>query len=370
MKTEFMSRALALAEKARGRTSPNPMVGAVLVKGNKIIAEGWHEKAGGDHAEVAAIKKAKGTAKDSVLYVTLEPCCHHGRTPPCTDAIINAGIKKVFVAAADPNPLVSGKGAAQLRKAGVTVLVGLLQKESIKLNESYNKFITQKTPFVTLKAAVSMDGKMADSNGVSKWISNELSREKAQNMRRENDAVMVGVNTVINDDPRLNVRLGKKWDKQPVRIIVDGALKTPPAARILHSHGGEVWIVTSVKNEKKAKPLEDEGAKIINVHSKNNRIDLKELMKELGGRGVTSILLEGGPTILSEALKEGVVDKVAIFYAPIIIGGESRYSLGAPDFSRSLEKAVRLDNCSFTQIPNDGTKHGAGNILFEASVRQ
>jgi len=365
-----MLRALQLAEKARGRTSPNPMVGAVIVKGNKIIAEGWHEKAGGDHAEVAAIKNAKNGAKDSTLYVTLEPCCHHGKTPPCTDAIINAGIKKVVIAVQDPNPVVSGKGMTQLKKAGITVLHGLLQKESIKLNEAYNKFITQKTPFVTLKAAVSMDGRIADSEGVSKWISNENSREKAQEMRSANDAVMVGVNTVLKDDPRLNVRPGKKGDKQPIRIILDSSLLTPPSARVLHSHGGEVWIATVGKYEKKAKALESEGAKIIYVQEKNKKIDFKNLMRELGKMGVVSILLEGGATIFADALKEGIVDKVAIFYAPILIGGSARYSFAGTDFSKSLDKATRLENFSITPIAQDGSKHGIGNILFEGYIKQ
>ncbi len=370
MKPEFMVRALQLAEKARGRTSPNPMVGAVIVKGNKIIAEGHHEKAGGDHAEVAAIKKAKGAAKDSCLYVTLEPCCHHGRTPPCTDAIIKAGIKKVVVAMQDPNPLVSGQGMTRLKKAGITVLHGLLQNEAKKLNEAYYKFITQKTPFVTLKAAISLDGKIADSEGVSKWISNETSRQKAHEMRNINDAVMVGVNTVLKDDPRLNVRLDKKGVKQPLRVIVDSSLQTPPGARVLHSHGGEVLIATASGDEKKARELENEGATIIYVREKNKKVDLAELMRELGKRDVVSVLLEGGAAIFADALKEGVVDKVALFYAPIILGGASRYSITGDGSGSSLAKAMMLESVSFTAVVQEGGKARSENFLVEGYIRR
>ncbi|MBI3793570.1 MAG: bifunctional diaminohydroxyphosphoribosylaminopyrimidine deaminase/5-amino-6-(5-phosphoribosylamino)uracil reductase RibD [Nitrospinae bacterium] len=371
MKPEFMTRALQLAETARGRTSPNPMVGAVIVKGNRIIAEGFHQKAGGDHAEIVALKKAKDAAKGASLYVTLEPCCHHGKTPPCTDAIIKAGIKKVAIAAQDPNPLVCGKGTAQLKKAGVAVFQGLLQKEAKKLNEAYNKFITEKIPFVTLKVALSLDGKMADSAGVSKWISNENSRQKVHEMRASSDAVLVGVNTLLNDNPRLNARVGKKSDRQPVRVVADSSLRTPPTARILHSAGGEVWIATTSDDQKKIKSLEDEGAKIIRVEEKNKRVDLKALMKELAKRGIVSLLLEGGASMIGDAMKNDMVDKMALFYAPLIIGGEGRYSLAGTDMAKDLPKASRLLELSVTTIPADGpAKNSVGDVLVEGYVKK
>ncbi len=348
MKSEFMLRALQLAEMAKGRTSPNPMVGAVVVKGGKIIAEGFHGKAGGDHAEVIAIKKAKDAAKGAALYVTLEPCCHHGKTPPCTDAIIAAGIKKVVFATQDPNPLVSGKGEAQLKKAGITVLRGLLQKEAQKLNEQFNKFITKKIPFVTLKAALSLDGKIAAVDGSSKWISSDLSRQRVHEMREASDAVIVGVGTILKDDPRLNVRLSNKGSKHPVRIIVDSQLKTPPSAHILHSQGGKVWIATINPDGGKAKALENEGANIIGLPEKNGAVNLKELMKELGKREIVSALLEGGSTLFTSMLNDGLIDKVALFYAPIIVGGPSRYSLIQGEGVKSIDKAMRLEDFSVT----------------------
>ena len=209
MSSRYMRRALELAARGIGSASPNPMVGAVIVKSGRVIAEGFHKKAGADHAEIAAFKKAKGRAKGATMYVTLEPCNHFGKTPPCTDAILSAGIKKVVVAARDPNPLVAGKGIAKLKRAGIAVTVGDSQKEANRLNEPYTKFVKKKMPFVTIKAAVSLDGKIAASAGDSAWISNEKSRKKVHEMRRDADLVMVGVNTLLKDDPRLNVRLAR-----------------------------------------------------------------------------------------------------------------------------------------------------------------
>lgn len=358
-----------MAEKARGRTSPNPMVGAVIVKNGKIIAEGFHEQAGKDHAEVAALKKAGNAAKGAALYVTLEPCCHQGKTPPCTDALIASGIKKVVLATQDPNPLVAGKGMAQLKKAGITVMHGLLQKEAQRLNEAFNKYITQKSPFVTLKAALSLDGKIAAADGSSKWISNERSRQRVHEMRDAADAVIVGVNTVLKDDPRLNVRLaGKKKPKHPLRVIVDSRLQTPPDAHVLHSHGGEVLIAACHDDARKRKALENEGATVIILPEKNKMVDLKELMKELGKRETVSALIEGGATIFTMALEEGLVDKVALFYAPIILGGSGRFSLAHGEGVKSIEKAIRLRDFSITPIDEKPVKLFAENVLIEGYV--
>lgn len=365
-----MLRALALAEKARGRTSPNPLVGAVLIKNGKIIAEGFHEKAGKDHAEIVALKKAKGNAKGATLYVTLEPCSHHGKTPPCADAVIGAGVTKVVIATQDPNPLVAGKGIARLKKAGITVMVGLLQKEAQQINEGWNKFITQNLPFVTLKAACSLDGKIAAEDGTSKWISNDLSRQKVHEMRATSDAVMVGVNTVLKDDPRLNVRLKKKDGvRHPLRVIVDTNLETPPSAAVLHSFGGKVIIATASDNSRRAKALEEEGATILRLPEKNKRVNLKELMAELGKRGVVNLLMEGGAELYTAALNEGIVDKLALFYAPILLGG-GRYSIFGGAGVKSIAGAIKVGNMTVTPIGGGQLSKINANLLVEGYINR
>ena len=370
MKSEFMLRALTLAEKARGRTSPNPLVGAVLIKNGKIIAEGFHEKAGKDHAEIVALKKAKGNAKGATLYVTLEPCCHHGKTPPCADAIIAAGVAKVVVATQDPNPLVAGKGIARLKKAGIPVMIGLLQKESQQLNEGWNKFITQKLPFVTLKAACSLDGKIAAEDGTSKWISNDLSRQKVHEMRAASDAVLVGVNTVLKDDPRLNVRLKKKDGvRHPLRVIVDTHLDTPPGAAVLHSFGGKVIIATASDNSRRAKALEEEGATVLRLPEKNKRVNLRELMAELGKRDVVNLMMEGGSELYSSALNEGIVDKLALFFAPILLGGGSYPVFGGAGV-KSIASAIKISGMTVTPIGGDRLSKINGNFLIEGYINR
>ncbi|GMT41768.1 MAG: riboflavin biosynthesis protein RibD [bacterium] len=364
MKSPYMRRALDLAVRARGCTSPNPMVGAVIVKSGKIIAEGFHKKAGGDHAEIAALKairKAKKSAKGAILYVTLEPCCHRGKTPPCTDAVVASGIKKVVLAARDPNPLVAGKGIEKLKKAGITVLEGLLQKEAKKLNEAYEKFITQKVPFVVMKAASSLDGKIASETGQSKWITNETARKKVHEMRQDCDVVMVGINTILKDDPSLNVRPVKKGAKQPLRLIVDTTLKTEPDASVFHSQGGRVLIAAGTDAPaSRLKPLEQKGAEILRIGLKNDRVNLKELMKALAKMNVVSILLEGGGELFTSALASGIVDRVALFYAPIILGGSGRYSMVHGKGVKQISDAMKIHDVAVTQLD--------GNILVEGAI--
>ncbi|MDH5541590.1 MAG: bifunctional diaminohydroxyphosphoribosylaminopyrimidine deaminase/5-amino-6-(5-phosphoribosylamino)uracil reductase RibD [Nitrospinota bacterium] len=361
MKSQFMERALTLAEMARGKTSPNPLVGAVIVKAGKIIAEGFHEKAGTDHAEIVALKKAKGNAKGSALYVNLEPCCHTGKTGPCTEAIIEAGIKKVVLSMRDPNPLVSGKGIAALKKAGITVLEGLLQKEAKLLNAPFEKFISQKLPYVIMKAACSLDGRIASSSGESKWISNEQSREYVHLLREQSDAIMVGLNTIIRDDPQLNVRPRKKNGKQPIRIVVDTNLKTPVDARIFHSLGGKIIVATSSDApESRAKQLEGSGADILRLPQKENRVSLKSLMKELAKREIVTILLEGGSELYTDALTQELVDRVAIFYAPIILGGSDKYTLLQSKRKSDMTGALKILNVKKTDFGD--------NLLIEGDV--
>lgn len=361
-----MSRALFLASMARGRTSPNPMVGAVIVKSGRIIAEGYHEKAGKDHAEIVALKKARGSAKKATMYITLEPCCHHGRTPPCTDAIIAAGLDKVVVAATDPNPLVGGKGIAQLKAAGINVQLGLLQKEANKLNEAFNKWIVHKVPFLTLKAALSLDGRLAAADGSSKWITSDEARKRVHEMRAENDAVLVGIKTVLNDNPRLNVRMLKRTGiRHPIRVVVDSRLETPVSAAIFHSMGGKVWIATISDDAKKSKALENEGATIIRVPEKNKRIDLKELMAELGRRGIVSLMVEGGAEIHSSMLTEGMVDKLSLFYAPILLGGGARYSFFSKGGASTITDALKVHGTAIATMDKSNVTVFDGNIMVE-----
>ncbi len=363
MDSRFMARALKLAVRAKGRTSPNPLVGAVIVKSGKKIAEGYHKKAGEKHAEIAALEKAGPQARGAEMYVTLEPCCHTGRTGPCTDAIIEAGIKKVFLAMRDPNPLVAGKGIARLKKAGIKVSEGVMREEAKEVNAAFAKFITGGLPYVTLKAACSLDGKIAAEGGESKWISNSHSRKLVHEMRSESDAILVGVNTLLRDNPRLNVRPVKKGVKQPIRVIVDTSLKSPPDARIFNSRGGGVIVATSRNaSGKRAKALAKRGAEIIRLPERKGMVSLKALMKALAKRDIVTVLLEGGSTLYSEALSIGIVDRVAIFFAPLLIGGSDRFSIFRGKGVRILKKALKVDDITYRKLGD--------NLLIEGDVKQ
>ena len=368
MNSIYMRRALRLAARASGHTSPNPMVGALIVKSGKKISEGYHQKAGADHAEIVALKKAKGSARGSTMYVTLEPCNHFGKTSPCTDAIISAGIKKVIVATRDPNPIVAGKGIAKLKRAGIAVTVGDCQNDAKGLNEPYIKFITKKVPFVTIKAAISLDGKIAAASGNSTWISNKKSRERAHQMRAGADVVMIGVNTLLKDDPRLNVRQVrpvrlKKPVKQTVRLIVDTHLKTPTTAKIFRTKGGSVWIAAGKNaSKKKAEALTSKGAIILRIGLTKNRINLRSLMKELARRGIVNVLLEGGGKLLTSAIQQRIADRGAFFIAPILLGGSEKYSIFHGKGINKVNDAFRLKNVTYKNIDD--------NVLVEGKVER
>ena len=319
-----MKRAIDLALMAKGRTSPNPMVGAVIIKGGKIAGEGYHKKAGTQHAEVNAINSAGKNAKDGIMYVTLEPCCHQGRTPPCTKTIIKSGIKKIVIGMVDPNPIVSGKGIEELKGAGVQVSTGLLEKECKRLNEVYIKYITTKKPFVLLKVAMSLDGKIATCKRESKWITSEKSRERVHHLRDEVDAIMVGIGTVLQDNPNLTVALKKGKLNNPYRIVVDSELKIPMDSNILKSNlKSKVVIATTARSDaKKVNALKEKGANVVVVENDNQRVNLFKLMDELGKMEITSVMIEGGSELNSSALESGIVDKVIFFIAPRIIGGK------------------------------------------------
>lgn len=338
----------------KGRTSPNPMVGALVVKGKRIIGKGYHKKSGTPHAEILALEEAGKDAIDSTLYVNLEPCCHYDKkTPPCTDVIIKSGVKRVVLSMIDPNPKVSGKGIKILRKAGIKVEKGILEEESMRLNEAYIKYITTGSPFVILKIASSLDGKIATASGESKWITGDKSRKKVHHLRSEVDAVMVGIGTVLKDDPRLDVRLVKGRD--PHRIILDSKLKIPLNAKVLNTESeAKTFIATGPDAPKeKIAALKERGAEIIPVDLSEDYINLSSLMKELGSRGIMSLMIEGGSETNASALKEGIVDKVLLFISPKIIGGhDSKGSIGGKSPER-LSDAIILRDIKMKRLGED-----------------
>lgn len=349
----FMDIAIELAKKSIGRTSPNPVVGAVVVKNSKIAGKGYHKKAGFPHAEINALHDAGRLAKGADLYVTLEPCNHFGRTPPCTQAIIDSKIKRVFIGMKDPNPLVRGKGIEKLKKNNIKVKTGILENECRKINEPYIKYITTGLPFVTLKLASSLDGKIATLTGESKWITSEKSREYVHKLRSEVDAVMVGIGTVLKDNPCLTVRLKNRESKNPVRIVVDSKLKISLTANVFNAKKARLIIAaTKFAGRKKIKEAEKRDAEVIVVDSKNGQVDLKKLMKELGKRGITNILIEGGSRLSASAIKDGIVDKVLIFYAPIFLGSDAISMINSLGIKR-LKDAVHIKDVKIGRIEND-----------------
>ena len=356
MKEGDMKLALELAKKGIGRVHPNPMVGAVIVKDGKILGQGYHKKCGEGHAEVNAFKDAEEkneNVEGAEMYVTLEPCSHFGKTPPCADKIIEKKISKVFIGTLDPNPLVAGRGVKKLKDAGIYVEYGILESECYKLNEVFMKYIVKKEPFVVMKTGMSLDGKIATYSGESKWITEERSREDVHNLRNELTGIMVGINTVLKDNPQLTCRVN--GGRNPIRIIVDSNLKIPMDCKIVNTAKEvETIIATTDKaNLDKINSLEDKGVKIIVVPSKNGKVNLKELMTILGKLKIDSILLEGGGTLNFSALEEGIVDKVKIYIAPKIIGGKDSKTPIEGKGIDNLKDAFKITNLSVSTIGED-----------------
>lgn len=322
---QYMDRALELAATARGRTSPNPLVGAVVVQGGKVVGEGFHPQAGQAHAEVFALEQAGDQARGADLYVTLEPCCHHGLTPPCAERIVAAGIKRVIAAMTDPNPLVSGQGFARLREANIEVIVGVREQEARYLNEAFITYITKRRPFVTAKWAMTLDGKIACASGDSRWVSGTEARQWVHELRDQVDAIMVGIGTVLADDPFLTTRLTKPDKKDPIRIILDSHLRTPPTAKLLQSgSNAPTWIACLKSAVGQSSPLQQiPGVELLPVPAKDGRIDLQVLLTRLAERKLTHILLEGGSTVNYAALQAGLIDKIYCLIAPKLVGGAS-----------------------------------------------
>lgn len=373
---DYMRRAIELAKKGEGAVDPNPLVGAVIVKNDKIIGEGYHKKYGDLHAERNAFKSITESAEGGTLYVTLEPCCHTGKTPPCTDAIIENKIAKVVIGSGDPNPLVAGKGAAVLKNAGIEVVEGFLAEECDALNDVFFHYITNKTPYVVMKYAMTLDGKIATKSGNSKWINNELSRRKVHEMRNKYTGIMVGIGTVKADDPLLNTRI--EGGRSPIRIICDSKLSISADSNICRTASEiKTFVVTAFKDmpsgivtdikTPKMRELSRLGIKFINVPAKSDEpeVDLNRLMELLGKLQINSILLEGGGTLNYSALQAGIVNEIAAFIAPKIVGGNAKTPVGGTGVD-NLEEAYMLKLLSMDS--SDGDIYARYKVLKDKSL--
>jgi len=347
---KYMGRALQLARRGMGAVSPNPMVGAVIVRAGRIIAEGWHRKFGADHAEIDALKRASGGVREATIYVTLEPCCHWGKTPPCVDTLIERGIKRVVIGTLDPHPLVDGKGAQILRDHGIEVTVGVLEQAARMLNEVYFHYIQTGLPFITIKYAQSLDGRIATVQGNTRWISSERARKFTHRLRAQHDAIMVGRGTVFADDPLLTVRLVK--GKNPLRICLDSKLRIPLNAQVLRDEGRTLIVTTAEHEKEKAAAIQKQGKEVLVVQrSADGQVALRPLMKALAERGIASILVEGGREVITSLLKEGLVNRMVVITAPLILGKgiEAIGDLGIID----LERVIRPSSCEIKRIGED-----------------
>ena len=350
-----MNLALELAARGRGKTSPNPMVGAVIVKNGKIIGRGYHQAAGSAHAEVNAIDDAGNAARGATLYVTLEPCNHTGRTPPCTEKILTAGIHRVVVAMADPNPDVRGGGSRYLSEKGISVTSGICEKKARLLNEVFIKYVTTGRPFVTLKWAATLDGQIATRTGDSRWVTGAQSRAFVHNLRHASDAILVGINTVKQDNPSLTTRLENGPGKDPARIVLDTHLSISASAKMLHqASGAKTFIITGPDiSAEKRNHIERLGARVIRTPLKKRGINIELLMDRLGEMNVTSLLIEGGGKIIASALAAGIVDKVNLFYAPKILGGDDGVPVCRGSGPKKMNDSIRVKDVRLHQFGED-----------------
>lgn len=353
MESFYMNLALDLAKQGKGRVNPNPMVGAVIVKDNKIIGQGYHEKCGENHAEINALNNTHENLEGATMYVTLEPCSHYGKTPPCVDKIIESKISKVVIASLDPNPLVSGIGVKKLKDAGIKVKVGVLDVENKKLNEVFMKYIVSKKPFVVMKSAMSLDGKIATASGESKWISGEDSREEVHKLRHELMGILVGVDTIIKDNPQLTCRLENR--KNPIRIVVDSTLRIPINSNVVTQIDEARTIIVTTENacKEKINKLKSNGVEVIIASINDNRVDLNNMMEKLGELKIDSILLEGGSSLNFSALQQNIVDKIQIYIAPKLIGGtNSKTPVGGSGIDL-LQDAFKVKDITLKTIGED-----------------
>lgn len=352
---QYMQRAFELAKKGVGRVNPNPLVGAVIVKDDKIIGEGYHEFYGGPHAEVNAFRTATESVEGATMYVTLEPCSHYGKTPPCAETIIKNKIGRVVIGMLDPNPLVAGRGVKLIEENGIQADFGYLCEELNELNKVFLKFIQTKKPYVVMKSAMTLDGKIASRTGDSRWVSNAKSRERVHELRNELASIMVGVDTVIADDPILTTRLENKEGRNPIRIVVDSKGRIPLSSNILKTseQAKTIVAVTDKADQDKLNEIENLGNQVVKVETHDDRVDLQDLMKKLGEEGIDGILLEGGSTLNFSALNAGIVDEVMAFIAPKIIGGSNAKSPVGGKGIEKMKNAIELDDVKFDQFDND-----------------
>lgn len=354
----YIKMALRLARKGSGRTSPNPMVGAVVVRKGVVVGQGFHQRAGGPHAERIALEEAGDRARGGTLYLNLEPCNHFGRTPPCSPLILERGIKKVVFGMIDPNPQVQGGGGDWLRSQGVEIVQGVLEQECRRLNEFFNKWIITGLPFVIIKAAVSLDGRIATRTGDSKWISNERSRLLVHRLRNEVDGVLVGVGTVMKDDPLLTVRLPKGKIKDPLRIIIDPRLRLSEKSQILNNPDKTLIVTGDRVPFGKKKGLLSKGVDILSLPEQAGRIAIKDLLADLGRRGLISLLVEGGAEVYGSFFSERQIDKLILFVAPLLIGGQKAKGMVGGQGVASITEALRFKEMKVKSL--------AGDILVEA----
>ncbi len=356
---EYLRRCLRLAARARGSTSPNPMVGALLVREGQIVAEAYHHKAGTSHAEHLALAAAQDAARGATLYINMEPCCHHGHTPPCIEGILAAGVRRVVASMADPDPRVNGKGFAALRASGVEIEVGELAEEAARLNEAYVTFKQEGRPFVLAKAALSLDGRLATRQRQSQWITGEVARQRAHRLRGVSDAVIVGVGTVLSDDPRLTTRHGRPRGPR-FRVVLDSHLRTPADCKMLNTPGGQVLIfTTAAAPAERREQLEAAGAEVLVVEADaRGCVAWEPVLSDLARRGSMAALLEGGSDVLTSAFEADIIDKVFLIYAPLLIGGSAALPLWGGDGIDSLDAAPRLRHIRRSRLGEDWAVEG------------
>ena len=362
MKAEtLMRRALELAERGRGLTSPNPMVGAVVARNGEIVGEGFHERAGGRHAEIVALEAAGPRARGAALYVTLEPCNHTGRTPPCVPAIFAAGVTRVVAATVDPNPFVTGGGAAALRERGIAVMTGVLEAQAREQNRAFFTAMRERRPHVTLKAGMTVDGKIADVHGAARWITGEAARAESHRRRSEMDAIVVGVTTVLRDDPALTVRLGHPWPREPWRVVLDTDARTPPSARVIAGAAPARALIAVGPSapETRIAALHAVGATVVRCPARDGHVAVDAVLAALFEREVRAVLLEGGGEVHASFLEAGLVDRVALFVAPLLLGGRTAPTV-VGGVGRELKSAIRLGALESRMVGDD--------LLLEADV--
>jgi len=356
----FMQRAIRLAERGRGQASPNPPVGAVVVRDGKVIGQGYHRGPGTAHAEIEALEAAGEDARGSTLYVTLEPCTHQGRTPPCAPRVIEAGFARVVIGTTDPNPAVDGRGVAALEEAGIEVETGVRRGEAERLIQTFSKFIRTKRPFVTAKIAVSLDGRVAAADGSSQWITGPTARRDAHRMRASADAVLVGIGTVLRDDPQLTVRLRGYRGRQPLRVVLDSSARTPLDAALLGGEAHSVVFTTDKATNDAADALRSRGADVVRVPAREGRVDLAAVLEMLGHRDVTHLLIEGGPTVLGDTVERGLADRYVFYIAPKLLGS------GGPGAVAALVAPTIADA---RELRVESVRHIGADLKIEAYPR-